>query len=226
MSGILDPQDAHIPLRLLNDVNDPSPGQVLTSPSGSIVQPYFGQVGKRLVCTAAMAATLSDTAVGTLFEGIYQYVNSRSATPTNTPIRGGTTYWDDYENYIVSFDPGGNNGSGGSIQLATSDNTGNFAGILLSAPTVGNYFYIQIAGKASVRFKTAQLSKATALAGDLVYLDGTNTSRADVQADATNVTSPILKRLLGVAINTPTGNAVSLVDLWNLRQVMGGLRGF
>ncbi len=227
MAGILDPGDAHNPLKFLNDVNDPSPGQVVSTAnvSGSIVQAYYGQVGKRLVLTAAMAATLSDTAIGTLYEGIYQYVASRASAPTNAPVRGHAVYWDDYENYIVSFDPGTANG--GSIQLPVNDNTGLFAGVLLSAPTAGNYFYIQIAGKATLVFKSPALSKApTANSGDLVVLNSTTNPLFDVPADATNITSPVLKRIIGVAIGTPTGGSTTLVDMWSLRQVMGGLRGF
>jgi hypothetical protein len=223
MAGILDPGDSRIVSRLLNDVNDPSPGVPLasSSASGSIIQPYFGLVGKRLVLTAAMASKLSDTTVGTLFEGIYQYVQVRS-TASQAPARGGCVYWDDYENYIVTTDVGY------SAFIATGDNSGLFAGVLLSAPTKGNYCFIQIAGKANVLFKTPAVTKSVsgANAGDMVVQDATNSNRADVLANATGVTWATAKLQLGVAIASPTGNAISLVDLWNLRQVMGGLGGF
>ena len=218
MSGILDPQDSHIPSRLLNDVNDPSPGQVLTSPSGSIVQPYYGQVGKRLVLTAAMAATLSDTAIGTLFEGIYQYVQVRLST-TNAPARGTLCYWQDYENYIVTPD------QSSTDPVLGGDNSGLVAGVFLSAPTKGQYCFIQIAGKASVLFKTNTTKTPTKM-GDMVIADGTTSPRGDVLNDATPMTMLIAKTILGVALTTPSGNVISLVDLWNLRQVMGGLKGF
>lgn len=224
MSGVLDPGDQRVVSRLLNDVNDPSPGvNVSTSQvSGSIIQPYTGMVGKRLVLTAAMAAALSDTAIGTLYEGIYQYVQF-NASESTAPARGKLCYWDDYENYIVTTNVG--TGNAGSIKLPTTDNSGNFAGVILNAVTSGNYGFIQIAGKASVLFKSAT-TKTTPFAGDMVIADGTGSDTADVLVQTTALTGALAKTILGVAINTPVGATITFVDLWNLRQVMGGKGGF
>lgn len=213
MAGILDPGDQRVVSRLLNDVNDPAPGVPLasSSASGSIIQPYYGQVGKRLVLTTAMALKLSDTTIGTLYEGIYQYVQTKSGS-TAAPARGGAVYWDDLTSYIVTPD-------------VTTSNVGLFAGVYLSAPTKGNWCFIQIAGKASVLFK-ASPTKTTPAAGDAVVLNGTSTNTADVLADATGVTWATIKLMLGVAIAAPTTAAISTVDLWHLRQVMGGQGGF
>lgn len=221
MSGILDPQDAMIPSRKLNDVNDPTPGQIVSTAqvSGSIIQPYYGQVGKRLVLTAAMAAKLSDTAIGTLYEGIYQYVQFY-ASESAAPARGNLCYWQNFESYIVTTDPSTTD------PVLGGDNSGLVAGVVLCTVTSGQYGYIQIAGKASVKFKTT-ITKTTPLAGDFVLADGTTSARADVLNNASSVTMALGKLILGVAIGTPAnGGTISLVDLWNLRQVMGGFGGF
>lgn len=219
MSGILDPGDQRIIARALNSVDDPAPGVPLSSSqaSGSIIQPYYGMVGKRLVCTAAMAAKLSDTTIATLYEGIYQYVQFKSGS-TATPARGALVYWYDFENYIITPDVSATSNFGG-------DNSGLIAGVILNSVTKGNYGFIQIAGKAGVLF-TTPITKTTPVQGDFVTANSTTTNKADVLADATGLTGPTMKRALGVSIETPVANAIKLVDLWNLRQVMGGLGGF
>ena len=220
MSGILDPGDQRLVSRLLNDFNDASPGLPLSTAnaSGSIIQPYYGMVGKRLVCTYAIANKLTDTAIGQLYEGIYQYVQTKAGS-TNAPARGTLAYWQDFENYIVTPD------QSSTDPVLGGDNSGLVAGVYLSAPTKGNYCFIQISGKASVLFKTNTTKTPTKM-GDLVIVDGTTSPRGDVLNDATPMTMLIAKTILGVAITTPSGNVISLVDLWNLRQVMGGLGGF
>lgn len=214
MAGILDPGDAMIPSRKLNDVNDPSPGSIVATSnvSGSIIQPFSGQVGKRLVCSTSIASKLSDTAIGTLLEGIYQYV--QVASTSAAVARGTLVYWQNYESCIVTATP-----SAADVVLGGS-NAGLVAGVALNTVTVGNYCYIQIAGKANIKFKTTITKGSTVAAGDLVLADGTTSARADVIPDASSLTPVLGKLILGVAIATPTSNGISTVDLWNLRQVM------
>lgn len=209
MSGILDPQDAKISLRALNLVNDPSPGNVVATSgvSGSIIQPYAGQIGKRLVVSSAQALDLSDTTIGTLFEGVYQYVQVLLGA-TAAPARGAACYWSDIDNAVVTTD-----------QVAT--NAAKLAGFFLSAPTKGNYCYIQLAGKTSCLFKST-ITKATPADGDLAVLDAATSPRVDVLADATAIVSPNLKLVVGVCLGAAVSNAISLVDVWHLRQMMGG----
>lgn len=213
MSGIIDPGDQKLVARLLNLVNDPAPGVPVSTAqaSGSIIQTYSGMVGKRLVLTAAMASKLSDTSIGTLYEGIYQYVNVLSSA-TASPVRGALCYWSSYENYVVATD-----------QVAT--NAAKVAGVFINVITKGNYGFIQIAGKSSILMK-ATITKATPADGDLVVADGATSPRGDVLADATALTSPTAKLILGVSLGAGVSNTISLVDLWNIRQVMGGLGGF
>ncbi len=220
MSGLLDPGDIKLIGRALNAVNDAAPGVPVSTAqvSGSIVQPFLGFVGKRLVLNNAMALKLSDTTVGTLYEGIYQYVQFRSVS-TLAPAKGILAYWQDYSNYIITPDVSATDPSlGGS-------NSGLVAGVILSAVTKGNYGFIQISGKATVLFKTT-VTKTTPIQGDLVVADGTTSARGDVLADATGITNATAKLILGVSLTTPASNTASLVDLWNLRQVIGGLGGF
>lgn len=192
-------QSPRLPTGYLNSSGgDPAPGVPLTSPSGSIVQAYAGQVGAKLSVDTNEASNLSDPAASTLFAGIYQYVQFLSSS-TASNARGQIVFWSTRSTYVVTPD----------VTAATS---GLIAGITLAAVTKGNYGWIQIAGKAGVKFR-ASITKATPAAGDLVVIDSTPTDTADVLADATNITSPIAKTIVGVADAAPTGGAVSAVDL-------------
>lgn len=222
MAGILDPGDAYLPSRKLNDVNDPSPGNIISTAnvSGSIIQPFAGQVGKRLVLTAAMAAKLSDTAVGTLYEGIYQYVKFSGGAGA----RGGLVYWNvgtsisisngPYENYDVTPTP-----------AATGQIPWPIAGVALNTVTSGNYGYIQIAGKASVKFRNP-ITNGNGAINVLALANGVLDGTADILNAASPINMNLANLVLGITLQTPSNNTISLVDLWNLRQVMGGLGGF
>lgn len=207
MSNILGAnQSPRIPAGFLNQANDPAPGVPLTSPSGSIVQPYNGQIGAILSLSSADALKLSDTVnIGTLFEGQYQYVKILSSA-TTAPARGGLVYWNDYDNKIVTTD-------------AAATNQGLLAGVLINAPTKGNWCWIQVAGKATVLFKNP-LTKVAA-SGDLVVQDSTPANTGDVLADATALTSPVVKTTVGVALEAPTNGGLKLVNLWLQRMNAG-----
>jgi len=181
----------------LNNVNDPAAGQLLSSPSGSIVQPYGGQVGGKLTLSAKEAKQLSDPNTGTLYGGVYQYVQFL-ATSTASTNRGQMMFWFDRDNFIVTPD----------VNVATAS---KMAGIAINIVGKGNYGFIQVGGKAGVRMRLA-LTKA-ALDGDLVVLDGTPGPFGDVLADATALTSPLAKTIIGVADTPPTNNTISPVFL-------------
>lgn len=192
-------QSPRVTTSYLNDVNDPAPGVPLSSPSGSIVQAYAGQVGGKLFLGAISAAALSDSAVGTLYGGIYQYVQFKSAS-TAANARGGLVVWSDRENFIVTPD-------------VTATTVSLVAGVAINAVTKGQYGFIQIAGKASILFK-ASTTKTTPAIGDLVIIDGATPSNVgDVLADATTLTSPLAKTIIGTAIAAPVGAAISTVAL-------------
>ena len=195
----------------LNNTGDAGIGQPLTSPSGSIVYGYDGMLGNKYAVNGltagspAEAARLSNTAIATLHGGVYQYVKFL-ATSSTANIAGGIVFWQDIDNFVVTPD----------VPLSTQ---GLIAGIGLAVTVKGDYGFIQVAGLAEVLFKSS-ITKTTPAVGDLVIVDqggGTPTARGDVLADATSITSPIFKSVVGVAVAVPVGAAVSTVLLMPTR---------
>jgi hypothetical protein len=182
--------------RFLNDVNDAGVGG---SSAGLLIsQPVAGQLGDLCYLSAAQAAQLSDTAVGTLYEGLYMYVQMDPAAVAAGTIRGQIVFWKDFENYIVAID------------APTAPNLSQAAGVALNVVTKGNYGWIQTAGKASVQF-AAVVTDTTA--GDLVIVDQTPGIRANTLADATAILTKMARSVIGAAINAPANNTISLVLL-------------
>lgn len=199
MSNILGSNQAvRVTTGFMNTVNDPVPGQLRASPSGSIIQPYTGLVGAIITLDEAQANALSDTTVGTLHAGMYQYVRFLDA-PT---ARGQLVFWSAMGTFTVTG-------------IAAAANLGKVAGVVITAatlPAAGNYGFIQIAGRASVLFSAA-ITKVGVADGDLVVVDQTPANTCDVLADATGLTSPLEKSIVGVANALPVAGAVSEVVL-------------
>lgn len=190
-------QDFKLITGFLNTTDDANPSAA-TSPSGTIIQGYYGEIGGVLFIDAAGAASLSASGQNTLYEGEYQYVKFLS-TASLAPAVGKFAFWSDRTNYVVTTD-------------ITAANIGKVAGVIIYANTKGNWGFIQIAGRATVLFK-ASITKATPADGDLVIIDQTPAAVGDVLADATGITSLTLKSTVGVAYAVPVGGAASLVDL-------------
>ncbi|HEX6826173.1 MAG TPA: hypothetical protein VF077_07635 [Nitrospiraceae bacterium] len=190
----------------VNTTNDPSPGSNIASSSfaGGIVQSYAGLVGGRLVLDGKEAAKLSDTSVGTLYGGIYQYVRLAPGSVASA-VRGQAAYWSDREAYVVTAD-----------QSAT--NAAKFAGVFLNTITKGNYGFVQVVGKATLLCKST-LTKAGA-DGDLIVLDAATSPTFDTIADATAIVSPNLKLMVGAWLEAPANAALKLGEIWNLRNVL------
>ena len=195
-------QSPKLPTGFLNSANgDPAPGLPLStaSASGSIIQPYAGQVGGKLtIDTNEAALPLSDPATGTLFAGVYQYVLFLS-TSVAANARGQIVFWSNRPLYTVTPD-------------VTAATQGLIAGVTLSAITKGNYGWIQIAGRASVKFKTS-LTAATPAAGDLLVLDQAGTNGVDDPTQSTALTPLQAKSQIGVASALPVGGSILAVDL-------------
>lgn len=198
----------------LNRVNDASPGLSVSSGTG---QQKFNTLGGRLIL--GPDEVLYDTSIGTLYGGIYQYIGVRSADVT-VPARGLTCFWDitaTEDLYQVST----LETIGGT---ATTQTSSYFAGIFINAITKGNYGFIQIAGKSSVKFRTTLTG--TAAIGNPVYCAdagaGADDATADVLDQAGSPTftqvGQMVKRYIGQAEAIPVGAAISLVDI-PLRQV-------
>ncbi len=200
-------QAPRVTAQYLNAVNDPAPGVPLASPSGSIVQDYLGQLGALLTLDDEMAAKLSDSTVGTLYAGVYQYVKFLAGT-TAAPTRGYMCAWSDFENFVVTMD-------------ITDVLSGKLAGVCLNSVTKGQYGWIQVAGKATVLCKASSITKATPADGDLLILTSATTNTVDVLADNTNLTSLQLKRSVGVALQAPVAGAVKLAWLKHIALNIG-----
>jgi hypothetical protein len=197
---------------LFNDVSDVAPGVPVstTSVSGSIVQPYGGQLGGRTWLNANDAVRLADTAIGTLYDGCYQYVLFVAASTAANAV-GQPVFWKDTEKYTVT--PDGSGGTASSIKLV--------AGIALNAVGKGQYGFIQVAGRAGVKFGT--ITKATPAIGDAVFVSATpaNPTLADVLSATTAVTVDNIQLYLGVAFTLPVSSAVSSVLLRGLPEIIG-----
>lgn len=192
-------QSPRLPTGYLNSSGgDPAPGVPLTSPSGSIVQAYAGQVGAKLSIDTTEASNLSDPAGSTLFAGVYQYVQFASGSAASN-ARGQIVFWSTRSTYIVTPD-------------VTAATQGLIAGITLAAVTKGNYGWIQIAGKATVKYKSS-LTAATPAAGDLIIVDQAPSNAADDPTQSGNPTYLIAKSIVGVADVAPVGGSVLAVDL-------------
>lgn len=132
--------------RYLNDVNDPLIGQ---SVSGG--QEYVGQLGATMTLNASEALKFSNTTVGTLYGGKYQYVKFLS-TQSGTTLKNGPVYWSDPDNFVVTAD--------------VPTNGASFAGVAINVPTKGNYAWILVVGKSLLNVGT--VTKSSPAIGDPV----------------------------------------------------------
>lgn len=196
-------QSPRVTTGYLNTVNDPAPGVPLTSPSGSIVQSYDGQVGGKLTLDTKAALALSLTTIGTLYAGVYMYVKFKSDS-TATVARGNIVFWSDMANYEVTPD-------------VTATTASLVAGIGICVVTKGQYGFIQVAGKASVLFGT--VTKGAPAIGDLVSVIATPLAKGDVILDATALTSPLAKLVIGVSIEAAASDTIKTVLLMGSKPI-------
>lgn len=167
--------------------------------------------GDRLIFGQADALAMSDTTIGTLYGGLYQYVRTKSNS-TATPTRGRLVFWDNTVNY--------------NLYQVTPDEVAGFkAGVAINTLTKGYSWWIQIAGIASIDFRAAISGTETVGRGVFALMGGAG---ADVgTADqlvgaATAVTTggannvgidSLLANYLGVAVTIPVDGAISLVEM-------------
>ena len=130
----------------LNRHGDPGAGVNVSTAqmSGSIVQEYLGFAGGKLTVTNPWAAQKADPAVGPLYGGIYMYCR---LDPNATQLtRGGTVFWLDELNYIVT-------GRGQSTDATPIPY--KLAGVALNATSPGYWDFFQITGIALVKMTGA-----------------------------------------------------------------------
>lgn len=138
-------QNVRVSTGLLNTVADDFPG-------GGSLSPGFapGQAGMRVIL--GKDEVKFSHAVGDLYEGTYQYVQTYSGD-TVAPAKGLEAFWRDRDTYLVS----------------TSDTLGGeLAGIYINALGKGKWGFIQAiqGGRATV-----QTSNAGGVKGDVVFVD-------------------------------------------------------
>jgi hypothetical protein len=165
----------------------------------TVGQRYPGLLGQSLVMGNSDALKVSNAAIGTLFQGVYQYVKFKSAV-----TRG----------QILTWDTLANNGQNDFEVTATVAATSVFtAGICLltDASATNKFGWIQTAGMASVLYGTV----TSAVIGNLVIRTSLTTATADAIADAgtTFATNGGAKLFLGIAYETPASDTVKRVWL-------------
>jgi hypothetical protein len=199
--GMLTKQADFLTAKYLNDVNDSTlGGAVVSVPSGApSAMVSQTQPGDRIVLDDITALALSDTAVGTLYGGIYMY--AQYTTTTTACVRGGIAFFAQADvgvAYIVY----------GDAKPATGFPT-FIAGIFINVITKGNYGWIQIAGVASVLFDST--TTATQV-GDAVSAKASAVvpSTADNGATVSQLT---VAAMIGVSIQTVSTSTISQVAI-------------
>lgn len=216
-AGMWTKQADQLTARRLNDVNDSVAGGAIVSLPAGITGPAVSatQAGDRIVLDDATALALSDTTVGTLYGGVYEYVGTLS-TSTASPQRGACAFWRTNElpggatqSYVVTAD----------AQPSTT-NPSLIAGVFISAPTKGNYCWIQIAGTASCLFDSSLTG--TLASGAYVTPKGAAGTAASVASTfdsnpavatpgSAAVANSQVNCAFGVAIAAPVASSISTV---------------
>ena len=183
----------------IGTANDPLPGQSVASGTGQAQ--YAGQVGQR-VCLGNDDVAIKNSSSPTLYGGIYQYVQFYSGA-TAKAAQGLIAFWYTDTTYIVTNDE--------------TTGVSDIAGICLNAVTAGYYGWVQIAGKATVQFRTT-IGAATPAVGDLITAAaagaGADVATADDLLQSTTMTPLIARHILGIAVTVPvTGFKLSTVRL-------------
>lgn len=200
--GMLTKQAVLLSAKYLNDVNDAvSGGGSVSVPSGAPSINYSQTIpGDRIVLDDATALALSDTTVGTLYGGVYQYVGN---TSNGASTRG----------KVAFFQAADVGGSASVYRVSTVANPSTtvpsyIAGIFINAITASQFGWIQVAGAASVLFDSTALTAVAAGNWVTAKISAATAGTADVGAAAGVVT---LAAMIGVAVGLPTSAVVSTV---------------
>jgi len=192
--------------KYLNDVNDPLGGPQIQSVPGGIA-PQFDQdyPGDRICLDDATAYALSDTTVGTLYGGIYEYVITKSGS-TAAPALGVPAFY-------LAADIGATT-TGLNYEVTPDANPTAAAatflqGVYISAPTKGNQCWIQVSGIATVQYQATVTDTA---AGDSVTVGITQTPPG-FDAGVATFTKIIMAAMFGVAITAPSNGGTGKVGI-------------
>jgi hypothetical protein len=187
----------------LNTVDD----SVIANQAGiSGVSKYAGQLGKVLVVGQEQIALLTDTGVGTLYGGLYQYV--RLSEDSEAVIVGQGALWDVTAaagDFQVIDDP-----TQGTI------NGSAFAGVFINPITPGNYGFICVGGQVAVMMTHAVTDTTI---GSAIVLNPETSPTAFLLFNAINDNSgasdnPNLN--VGWAATAPANDTLCLAQLTNV----------
>jgi len=212
--GQLVKQAVSLTAKFLNDVNDSTSGGNLVSlPSGVPVPPSSQTIpGDRIVLDDATALALSDTAVGTLLGGVYQYVGMLTGS-TAAAVVGAPAFYRSNElpagatqAYTVTAD----------VQPTAPGSW--LAGVFINVISKGSFGWIQVAGTATVKYAAAIVAGGTTTGAPVYASQGTaGTFNAGYTA-AYNITNNtdgslfvVTAAWLGVAIDAPANGGTGKV---------------
>jgi hypothetical protein len=204
-AGMFTKQADQLTAKFLNNVNDTvSGGAVVSLPAGVGAPPVSGtQPGDRIILDDASALALSDASTGTLWGGIYEYVQTLS-TATAAPAVGTAAFF-------RAADVGG-----ATPYLVTSDAQPTaaiptyFAGVFINAITKGNFGWIQIAGVANCLFDSAVTAAA---AGNSVSVKVSAAVASTFDSGLGTASALLYASMVGVAVGLPATSTLSKVAI-------------
>jgi hypothetical protein len=204
-AGMFTKQADQLTARFLNDVNDSvSGGAIVSLPSG-VSSPAVSatQPGDRIILDDATALALSDTSVGTLYGGIYEYVQTLSSS-TAAPAVGTAAFFRSGDiggatPYMVTAD----------AQPTTAVPT-YFQGVFINAITKGNFGWIQVAGIASCLFDSAVTAAA---AGNSVSVKVSAAVASTFDVGVSVASALLYASMVGVAVTLPATSTISKVAI-------------
>lgn len=158
------------------------------------------RLGERFHLTENRATKLSNTLIGTLRQGVIQFVKTDPsiAVIANWQV-GRPVFWSDMKNFVAT---------------TVAASTGLFAGIAINVPDkAGDCVFIYVEGDVGALY-TAALTKAVPALGDPVKLSiAASLATVDVQLDATPFSNVELKLVIGKVNEAPVVNLVKRIIL-------------
>jgi hypothetical protein len=192
----------------INNVNVATVGQVNSMlQAAGVVVGMGGQddVGKRLCIADIDGPDWSLASIGTLFGGIYQLVLVDSGATAANIFTGAAAYFLDTQT-------GGGANSGSNNYVVTDSahavSPGDVCGVFLNPITPGQWGFIQISGKATVKY-TAAVTSASQSAST-VSGGATAGTFDNIIAAITGITLPTV---VGTPIAVPANGALGTVFL-------------
>lgn len=181
-------------------------GQLTTAPSPLVASQGMQDIpGDRMILDAADALALSDTSIGTLYGGLYQFVHVEE-NPTATATRGRLAFW------------ANDSATTGDYDVSPDEDT-FIAGVFINTLTDDYYWWIQIAGQVDAFF-VSTLSVATQGVGVYAAMLGAGanvgglTQQYGIYDNATTQDVDLmLQRYMGQAVELPVANDITLINM-------------